>query len=240
MSSEVKLPKTQKVKHKKVLRDNIQGISRPALQRILRRAGVKRMSGSIYEELRSVMEKYMGGIIKDIVIFVEHDRRRTIQIDDLNAALDMHKIFLAAGLNPNTKKTKSIQSCNSKGKSGPVKKSKAREEGYPDGRPDGVNKKFHRFRPGTRALRAIRYQQKNSDCLAILKANFDRLTREISQRYGEHSLRFSEGVVELLQLVVEGFLIDLCIDSYRCTLFANRDTIYPKDVQLAQSIRKDM
>ncbi len=37
-------------RHRKVLRDNIQGIMRPAIRRLARRGGVKRISGLIYEE----------------------------------------------------------------------------------------------------------------------------------------------------------------------------------------------
>lgn len=239
MQNTTKTKINENVKPKKVLRNNIEGISKPALQRILRRAGVKRIKGQMYDELRSVMKRYMENMIKNIVVFVEHDKRKTIQMEDLTAALEINGVYLAAGLNPNTKKTRSIQSCNSKGKSGPVKKSKAREEGYPDGRPDGVNKKFHRFRPGTRAIRAIKYQQKNSDYLAVPKANFQRLSREIARNYSNSPIRFSEGIIELLQLTVETFLIDLCTDAYKCTIFAKRDTIHPEDVRLALSIRKD-
>ena len=35
-----------------VLRDNIQGITKPAIRRLARRGGVKRISGLIYEEVR--------------------------------------------------------------------------------------------------------------------------------------------------------------------------------------------
>ena len=34
-----------------VLRDNIQGITKPAIRRLARRGGVKRISGLIYEEV---------------------------------------------------------------------------------------------------------------------------------------------------------------------------------------------
>ena len=41
-------------RHRKVLRDNIQGITKPAIRRLARRGGVKRISGLIYEETRGV------------------------------------------------------------------------------------------------------------------------------------------------------------------------------------------
>ena len=39
-------------RHRKVLRDNIQGITKPAIRRLARRGGVKRISGLVYEEVR--------------------------------------------------------------------------------------------------------------------------------------------------------------------------------------------
>ncbi|PNH11550.1 Histone H4 [Tetrabaena socialis] len=39
-------------RHRKVLPDNIQGVTKPAIRRLARRGGVKRISGLIYEETR--------------------------------------------------------------------------------------------------------------------------------------------------------------------------------------------
>jgi hypothetical protein len=52
----------QKCKHRnigKVLRDNIQGITKPAIRRLARRGGVKRISGLIYEETRGVLKVFL-------------------------------------------------------------------------------------------------------------------------------------------------------------------------------------
>lgn len=43
-------------RHRKVLRDNIQGITKPAIRRLARRGGVKRISGLIYDETRGVLK----------------------------------------------------------------------------------------------------------------------------------------------------------------------------------------
>ena len=40
--------------HRKVLRDNIKGITKLAIRRLARRSGVKRISGLIYKETRGV------------------------------------------------------------------------------------------------------------------------------------------------------------------------------------------
>ena len=47
-------------RHRKVLRDNIQGITKPAIRRLARRGGVKRISGLIYEETRGVLKGLSG------------------------------------------------------------------------------------------------------------------------------------------------------------------------------------
>ena len=45
-------------RHRKILRDNIQGITKPAIRRLARRGGVKRISGLIYEETRGVLKVF--------------------------------------------------------------------------------------------------------------------------------------------------------------------------------------
>ena len=42
-----------------ILRDNIQGITKPAIRRLARRGGVKRISGLIYEETRGVLKIFL-------------------------------------------------------------------------------------------------------------------------------------------------------------------------------------
>ena len=46
-------------RHRKILRDNIQGITKPAIRRLARRGGVKRISGLIYEETRGVLKVFL-------------------------------------------------------------------------------------------------------------------------------------------------------------------------------------
>ena len=41
-------------RHRKVLRANIQGITKPAIRRLARRGGVKRISGLVYEEVSTI------------------------------------------------------------------------------------------------------------------------------------------------------------------------------------------
>ncbi|KAL7990089.1 hypothetical protein Chor_012755 [Crotalus horridus] len=59
-------------RHQKVLRDNIQGITKPAIRRLARRGGVKRISGLIYEETRGVLKVFLENVIRDAVTYNEH------------------------------------------------------------------------------------------------------------------------------------------------------------------------
>eukprot|EP00439_Symbiodinium_sp_Y106_P073169 s1603_g13.t1 len=46
-------------RQRKVLRESIQGITKPAIRRLARRGGVKRISGLIYEETRGVLKTFL-------------------------------------------------------------------------------------------------------------------------------------------------------------------------------------
>uniref|UniRef100_A0A1I8P6C4 Histone H4 n=1 Tax=Stomoxys calcitrans TaxID=35570 RepID=A0A1I8P6C4_STOCA len=69
-------------RHRKVLRDNIQGI-----RRLARRGGVKRISGLIYEETRGVLKVFLENVIRDAVTYTEHAKRKTVTAMDVVYAL---------------------------------------------------------------------------------------------------------------------------------------------------------
>ncbi|XP_041378798.1 histone H4-like, partial [Gigantopelta aegis] len=64
-------------RHRKILRDNIQGITKPAIRRLARRGGVKRISGLVYEETRGVLKVFLENVIRDAVTYTEHAKRKT-------------------------------------------------------------------------------------------------------------------------------------------------------------------
>ena len=74
-------------RHRKILRDNIQGITKPAIRRLARRGGVKRISGLIYEETRGVLKVFLENVIRDAVTYTEHAKRRTVTAMDVVYAL---------------------------------------------------------------------------------------------------------------------------------------------------------
>ncbi|XP_030405581.1 histone H4-like [Gopherus evgoodei] len=74
-------------RHMKVLRDNIQGITKPAIRRLARRRGVKCISGLIYEGTRWVFEVFLENVIRDAVTYTEHAKRKTVTAMDVVYAL---------------------------------------------------------------------------------------------------------------------------------------------------------
>eukprot|EP00998_Keelungia_sp_KM082_P002009 NODE_12434_length_447_cov_79.884375_g12411_i0.p1 GENE.NODE_12434_length_447_cov_79.884375_g12411_i0~~NODE_12434_length_447_cov_79.884375_g12411_i0.p1 ORF type:complete len:107 (-),score=13.41 NODE_12434_length_447_cov_79.884375_g12411_i0:30-350(-) len=74
-------------RHKKNYHDQIQGITKPAIRRLARRGGVKRISGSIYEESRAVLKTFLETLIRDATTYTEYARRRTVTALDVVYAL---------------------------------------------------------------------------------------------------------------------------------------------------------
>ena len=99
----------------------------------------------------------------------------------------------------------------------------------------GGQKKPHRYRPGTVALREIRRYQKSTELL-LRKLPFQRLVREVAQDL-KTDLRFQGSAVMALQEAAEAYLVGVFEDTNLCAIHAKRVTIMPKDIQLARRIR---
>ncbi|XP_070377560.1 histone H4-like [Dermacentor albipictus] len=80
-------------RHRKVLRDNIQGITKPAIRRLARRGGVKRISGLIYEETRGVLKVFLENVIRDAVTYTEHAKRKTVTAMDVVPPFAMDVVY---------------------------------------------------------------------------------------------------------------------------------------------------
>jgi histone H4 len=72
---------------KKSLKETILGITKPAIRRLARRGGVKRISSLIYEETRNVLRSFLENVIRDSVTYTEHAKRKTVTALDVVYAL---------------------------------------------------------------------------------------------------------------------------------------------------------
>ena len=74
-------------RHRKILRDSIEGVTKTAIRRLARRGGVKRISGLMYEEVRCLLKDFLTRVISDSVTYTEHARRKTVTNLDVVYAL---------------------------------------------------------------------------------------------------------------------------------------------------------
>jgi len=88
------LGKNEVSRHRRILRDNIQGITRNDITRLARQGGVKRINGLVYEEIRGVLRNFLETVIRDAVIFTEHAKRKTVSVDDVKHSLERNGVKL--------------------------------------------------------------------------------------------------------------------------------------------------
>ena len=80
----------QKMRRQRFVIDAIHRITKSAICRLARRGGVERISGLIYEESRGVMKQFLEAIVKDTILFMQYNNRRTVTPIDIVFALKQH------------------------------------------------------------------------------------------------------------------------------------------------------
>jgi len=218
------MPREGKIK--RVYHNNIQGISSPGIKRLLHRAGVKRVSKRVYAEVRGILQVKLEKVLKHSVALVEHDRKKTLMMKHVEAAADLSKVSLVAGVpKKGAAKAKITKKCANGG-------------GAPGG---GAHKKadgsfvMGRHKPGVVALGMIRFAQKHSDCLSLRKLPFVRLCRELIQNMKD-DLRLSKQAVLLLQILIEDQLVKLFQNANLVAIAAKRKSLKTSDIQTAHKI----
>jgi len=64
---------------RKILRDNIRGITKPSLKRMTQSAGVKSVETNVYEELRGLLKADIDHLLLDTITVMEHERMKTVK-----------------------------------------------------------------------------------------------------------------------------------------------------------------
>ena len=67
--------------------NTINGISRPSIRRLARRGGVKRISGTIYEDSRGVLKSFLENTVRDAITYCDYSKRKTVTALDVVYAL---------------------------------------------------------------------------------------------------------------------------------------------------------
>jgi histone H3 len=92
------------------------------------------------------------------------------------------------------------------------------------------------IKPGVMALREIRKYQNSTEFL-IKRMPFQRLVREYAVRFMK-DVRFQGTAIDAIQEASEAFLVNLFDDTNQLAIHAKRVTIMPKDMKLADMLRK--
>ncbi|WYZ45222.1 hypothetical protein EsH8_VIII_000538 [Colletotrichum jinshuiense] len=74
-------------RHRQIIKDTIRGITKPAIRRLARRGGVKRISAMIYDDARSALDAWLRDVLKDCITYTEHRGAKTVTIYDVLHAL---------------------------------------------------------------------------------------------------------------------------------------------------------
>lgn len=104
---------------------------------------------------------------------------------------------------------------------------------------ESFEKKRRRRKPGTVALRQIKYYQKSTDLLLRL-APFARLIKEITNELAVDNIgdyRWKASAIAALQHAAESFITALFTDVNKAAIHAKRVTIRPEDLHLVRDIR---
>ena len=72
---------------KKILKENVRGITKGSVRRLARRAGIKRLSGLLHEEVRGVLKGFVESVVRDATAYTEHSKKRTVTTGAVVAAL---------------------------------------------------------------------------------------------------------------------------------------------------------
>lgn len=197
--------------NRKILRDNIQAITSNAVKRLARRAGVKRISGLVYEEVRGNTRVFLEDVLRSTIVRVAFTKSKTIKVKHVEPSLDVAMYSAAI----------SDFKCHAR------KRAEKKE---------GSKRRHHN--PGTVALSDIRHYQKGG-CLMISRAGFNRFVREIAQDF-KNGLRLSTNAALLLQYATEAHLVHLLEGANNVALHAGRTGIMPKDLQLVRHLAPDV
>ncbi|KAK4121606.1 histone-fold-containing protein [Parathielavia appendiculata] len=74
-------------RHRKIIKDCIRGITKPAIRRLARRGGVKRISAGIYDEARDALKTFLTTVVRDVVTYTEYRNCKTATTNDVIFAL---------------------------------------------------------------------------------------------------------------------------------------------------------
>ena len=109
MEEEIESQMRKMPKIRRILRDNIEGITKGRIKELARKAGVKTISSTTYDEVKARIKNMLENWISNIITYTEHSKKRTVGIKEVSAGIP-HKYYSKLLNEKKCKKRKSKKS----------------------------------------------------------------------------------------------------------------------------------
>lgn len=221
-------------KFKKILIDNIGGITKAAIHRMILKAGFKEASDTSYPEVRGVLKLYLQNVIKDTLVYTEHDKVVRVQVRHVQKALEglgMDSYTRLCGqrkqgaVGPNSK-PRTVKDC--------VRKAPSRCSADVYYKTSEVGKRHK----GDGAEVATTRLQKQITCHHFPKLAFGRLVRELSQVHNFEA-QWSAEAIDMIQTSAEAYLLSILQDAVLIAIETKRVRLKDTDIALARRLRHE-
>lgn len=250
--------KSKKAPKPKTIRQDVkQGLSKPAIMRILYRAGVKNVSSLVYYEMRTISMKFLRGVVDRSILYSNNRKKSTIAEKDVINSLKTYGFtYLSAGGSGYTgphihidfskkgKKNKSKSNTPKKEKKSNTSSKKGTKGSRKTSKTEGGISKPHRFKSGTVALRSIRRYQRSTELLirkapvvAIVRFLLDNIN--IDTKYLKivgKEFRLGKTAREAFHTALEYYLGNIAGKALILALNAKRIRVKVSDIQIAAQL----
>lgn len=204
--------------------DPLSGFKGPQIRKLARRAEAKRIQKETYEAVRQLIFDRVNDLLRKILVFTICNGRKTVELNDLQSALQSEGTSMMAG--------EQIASCIKKTKKTKVSKKKTPEEGTSE----STQKKKRRLKPDTIAEKEIKKYQETSDRLVLTQKSFKDFVRSQTTKHADVPIRFASDFFKMFQIIIEDYVVKVLTKAMKAVSHANRKNLQKKDIDFALSI----
>jgi histone H3/H4 len=200
---------TVRRRSQKTLRDPIYDVTKPGIRRLARRAGVTRVGGLMYDEMRGMIKVHIEDVVQKAVIFMQYRKRRTLSHGDVKEALKRLGMPVWGVTGKEKANTSGLKKTAKA-----AKKTKARR--------------------GSVALKEVKKYQK-SESLLLSRAPIERLIRTSMHDFTSDG-RIEPKALSLIQVSVENLITNSFKKSHRAAIHDGRKGVKLEDARFVSAM----
>jgi len=208
----------------KIVDDPLSGFKVPQIKKLARRAEAKRIQKETYDVVRQLIYDRVNDLLRKILVFTVQNGRKTVELKDLQSALQSEGTSMMAGeqIASRIKKTKV---------------SKKRTNKIPDeGSSESTKKKKRKLKPDTIAEKEIKKYQETSDSLLLTQKSFRDFVRSQTSKHVDVQIRFASDFFKMFQIIIEDYIVYILGKAMKAVSHANRKNLQKKDIEFALSM----